>query len=128
MDPLCASIAMNLVDLAGLSDIVKVIVGRADESLRSLHASGQLARLDMLFLDHVEDQYVADFQVCEGLALLRKGTLIVADNVVRPGAPEYRRFVRSHTGLESKGVRGLIMPGGFEVSSFQLYLHDSRVL
>ena len=69
----------------------------------------------MLFLDHVEDLYVADFQICAGLGLLRKEALAVADNVVRPGAPEYRQFVRGDPSLESWGVRGLIMPGEFEV-------------
>lgn len=69
----------------------------------------------MLFLDHVEDLYVADFKVCEELGLLKEGALVVGDNVVRPGAPEYRKYVREHPGLSSKGVRGLIQPGDFEV-------------
>jgi catechol O-methyltransferase len=34
--------------------------------------------------------------VCEELGLLKKGDVIVADNVVRPGAPEYRELVRGH--------------------------------
>ncbi len=40
--------------------------------------------------------------------------MIVADNVVRPGAPEYRELVRRHPGLKSDGVRGLIQPGDLE--------------
>src|SRR5271156_4786772 len=47
--PLCASIAMNLIDLAGLSDIVKVVVGPADETLKRLHKEGKLTSIDMLF-------------------------------------------------------------------------------
>jgi catechol O-methyltransferase len=123
-DPLFASIAMNLVDLAGLSNIVKVVVGAADDSLRRLNAEGELKCLDMLFLDHVEDLYHADFLVCESLGLLRAGSTIIADNVVRPGAPEYRKFVRSHPGLESKGIKGLIMPGEFEVRCADTACHS----
>ncbi|KAJ6013327.1 S-adenosyl-L-methionine-dependent methyltransferase [Penicillium herquei] len=113
-DPLIASIAMNLIDLAGLSDVVKVVVGTAADSLKRLHAEGKLTNIDFLFLDHVEDLYLSDFQVCEELKLLRSGALVVADNVVRPGAPKYREHIRQHPGVESWGVKGLIMPGEFE--------------
>lgn len=123
-DPLIASIAMNLIDLAGLSDIVKVVVGPAADSLRRLHADGMLPEIDFLFLDHVEDLYLPDLKVCEELNILPSGALVVADNVVRPGAPQYREYVRQHPQMESWGVKGLIMPGEFEVSTFgQEMLH-----
>lgn len=110
-----SSIARELVELAGLSDIVTVVTGPAEESLRNLHAQGTLTSLDFLFLDHGEELYPADFKVCESLDLFHKGTVIAADNVVRPGAPEYRELVRSHSRLQSTGVMGLIQPGDFEV-------------
>ena len=118
MDPKCAGIARELIELAGCSDIVTVVEGAAEESLRKMKADGTLTQLDMVFLDHVEDLYVADFKVCEELGLLKEGVVIVADNVVRPGAPEYRKFVREHPRLTSTGVRGLIQPGNFEVCLF----------
>lgn len=52
--------------------------------------------------------------MCEELGLFSKGTVVVADNVVRPGAPEYREFVQGHPGLKSEGVQGLIQPGDLE--------------
>jgi catechol O-methyltransferase len=116
-DPLVASIAMNFIELAGLSDIVKVVVGSAADSINRLQAEKKLTTIDFLFLDHVEDLYVADLKVCENLSLLKPGSMIVADNVVRPGAPQYREYVRQHIGMESWGVKGLIIPGDFEVSS-----------
>lgn len=118
-DPLIASIAMDLIDLAGLGDVVKVVVGSAADSLRRLNDEGQLDTVDFLFLDHDEELYLPDFQVCEELKLFHSGSLIVADNVVRPGAPKYREHIRRHSGVESWGVKGLIMPGEFEVS-FQM--------
>lgn len=123
-DPLIASIAMNLVDLAGLSDIVKIVVGPAADSLRRLHANGQLARIEFLFLDHVEDLYMPDLKVVEELGLLSSGALVVADNVVRPGAPQYREYVRQHPQMESWGIKGLIMPGEFEVSFTRYKSYD----
>ncbi len=114
-DPLFASIAMNLIDLAGLSDVVKVVTGKAEETIRRLKAEDALKNIDVLFIDHVEKLYEADLKVVEELHLLSPGSRIWADNVVIPGAPEYLKYVRSHPKLESKGVRGLIIPGEFEV-------------
>jgi catechol O-methyltransferase len=116
LDPLYAAIAMNLVDLAGLAGTVRVVTGAAGESLERLKDEGKLVGgIDMLLLDHVEDLYIQEFEACEKLGLLAEGSVIVADNVVRPGAPEYREMVRRHPRLESHGIRGLIVPGEFEV-------------
>ncbi|KXL44544.1 hypothetical protein M433DRAFT_154970 [Acidomyces richmondensis BFW] len=111
-----AEIARQFIDIAGLSDVVTVVLGPADESVRKMKADGRLEHIDMLFLDHVEDLYEQDLKVCEDAGLLRPGACIVADNVLRPGAPKYREYVRSHAGYQSKGMKGLIVPGDFEVS------------
>lgn len=115
-DPLIASIAMNLIDLAGLSDIVKVVVGPAADSLERLKKEGKVGDVDFVFLDHCEELYVQDLKICVVLGLLKSGSLVVADNVVRPGAPAYREYVRQNEKFESWGVKGLIMPGSFEAS------------
>lgn len=128
-----AEIATQLIALAGLSDTAKVIVGTADESLEKLVKEGGLKDIDLLFLDHAEEIYVKDFEVVEKLGLLKKkGALVVADNVVRPGAPEYRELMRSKTEWRSEGVRGLIWPGEFEVCfiwklSLQRWLQKNKV-
>ncbi|RFU27607.1 hypothetical protein B7463_g8739, partial [Scytalidium lignicola] len=109
-----ASIAREMIELSGLSDIVTVIEGSASESLRKLQNDGNLAEIDLLFLDHEEQLYLTDLNVCTELGLLKKGAVIVADNVVRPGAPEYREFVRTNSSLKSEGIRGLIQPGDLE--------------
>ncbi|OJJ48720.1 hypothetical protein ASPZODRAFT_130837 [Penicilliopsis zonata CBS 506.65] len=118
LDPLVASIAMNLVSLAGLSSVVEVIVGPSAHTLQRLHDEQILAPndLDMLFLDHVEELYRDDLALCERLGYLDKsGVLVVADNVVRPGAPEYREYVRGNPRFrKSWGVPGLIVPGDYE--------------
>ncbi|OOF98078.1 hypothetical protein ASPCADRAFT_205341 [Aspergillus carbonarius ITEM 5010] len=113
-DPLIASIAMNFIDLVGLSDIVKVVVGPAADSLRRLSAEGKLPKVDLLFLDHVEDLYKTDLEVSEQLGFLHSGALVLADNVVRPGAPAYREYVRGSPKYESWGLKSLIIPGDAE--------------
>jgi catechol O-methyltransferase len=115
-EPRFAAIAEKLIDLAGLSKSITVVVGSAEEGLKALHTTGQVTKIDLLFLDHVEKLYKQDFLVAKSLGLLKQGAVVVADNVVRPGAPEYREFVRSDSGLESVGIRGLIQPGDLEVS------------
>jgi catechol O-methyltransferase len=117
LDSEFASIAKEMIDLAGLSDIVTVVVGTAETSLQQLKNEGKLKKADLIFLDHAEELYVSDFHVCEKLDLLQKGSVIVADNVVRPGAPDYRALVRSKPGFKSDGVMGLIQPGDLEVST-----------
>ncbi|KAH8701550.1 S-adenosyl-L-methionine-dependent methyltransferase [Talaromyces proteolyticus] len=120
LDPLIASIAMNLVSLAGLSHIIEIVVGPSADTLKRLHDEGVLASgsLDMLFIDHVEDLYQPDCQLCESLGLLDKsGCLVVADNVVRPGAPLYRDYVRRNSRFrKSWAVPALIIPGDIPVS------------
>lgn len=110
-----AAVATEMVKIAGLSESVTIVQGPADESLRRLQAEGVWKEgVDILFLDHVELLYVQDLKVCEELGLLKAGSLVLADNVVRPGAPDYREYVRAHGRFESHGVKSLIIPGEYE--------------
>lgn len=110
-DPVFAGIIMNLADLAGLGDVIKVVTGKAAESLKRLKEEGKLESIDMLFLDHDEEIYHVDLKVVESLQLLKKGSQVVADNVLRPGAPEYRKYVRDNKKYETRAIEGLIIPG-----------------
>ncbi len=95
-----ATVARSLIDLAGLASFVKIIVGSSSDSLRTLHASGKLSHINFLFLDHYKPAYLPDLQLCEHLGLIRNGTVIAADNVIKPGNPPYLAYVRSD--VESK--------------------------
>lgn len=85
----------TLVKLAGLDDIVEVVVGGSTESLRKLHDDGKLEQIDMMFLDHYKPLYTTDLKLCESLGLIKKGTVLAADNVIKPGNPRYLKYVRS---------------------------------
>ena len=93
--PEFAAIVLSLVDLAGLGDIVKVIVGDSAESIRRIHSEGTVDRIDLLFLDHFKPFYVPDLQLCEQLGLIQQGSVLAADNVIWPGNPFYLEYVRS---------------------------------
>lgn len=94
-NPEFAAVITSLVDLAGLSDTVKVVVGSSADSIRRLHASGALTQVDLMFLDHYKPAYTTDLKLCEHLKLVIPGTVLAADNVIKPGNPPYLEYVRS---------------------------------
>ncbi|KAI1623508.1 S-adenosyl-L-methionine-dependent methyltransferase [Exophiala viscosa] len=99
LDPTFASIARDLIDLAGLSDIVTVLEGAAAaDSLRSLKTEGVVDKADVLFFDHWQEAYLPDLKLCEELQLLRKGSLVLADNTAIPGTPDYNAYLASGEG------------------------------
>ena len=94
-NPEFAAVILSLVNLAGLSDVVQVIVGPSDTSLKRLHSQQLLSQIDLLFLDHYKPAYLPDLKLCEQLGLVRPGTILAADNVIKPGNPPYLEYVRS---------------------------------
>ena len=52
--------------------------------------------LDVIFLDHWKDLYVSDLNILEKNGLIRVGTRIVADNLLRPGAPGYIKYMTNN--------------------------------
>jgi catechol O-methyltransferase len=84
-----------LVRLAGLDDFVEVVVGSSTESIQRLYDNGEMKEINMMFLDHYKPLYTTDLKLCESLGLIKKGTLLAADNVIKPGNPRYLRYVRS---------------------------------
>lgn len=94
MNPLFAAIIMAFVDLAGLSEIVTVVIGPSSASLKRLHMEGILRRIDLLFLDHFKPAYVGDLKLCESLGMIVSGSVLAADNMIKPGNPPYLKYVR----------------------------------
>lgn len=94
-EPKFASVAAGLVELAGLSDLVRFVVGPSSRSLVNEHAAGRLVHTDMVFFDHFKPDYVKDLKILESLGCIREGTVLVGDNVIDPGNPPYLSYVRS---------------------------------
>lgn len=103
-----ASVATALIRLAGLQDTVEIMIGPCRNSLRELKKVYPKQGLDMIFLDHAKTAYVNDIKLCEELELVRRGTTVVADNVISSGAPLYLQYIRSSPAekqVEAKKVR-----------------------
>lgn len=88
-----AAIAQELIDLAGLTSKVQIILGPAGKTLEPF-AQEKKTKADLIFIDHWKDLYVPDFRVLETVGLIGKGTIITADNILHPGAPEYAKYVK----------------------------------
>ncbi|TWU71427.1 hypothetical protein ED733_001942 [Metarhizium rileyi] len=94
-NPRFASIISKLTDLAGLGDMVTVLVGDSGDSLGQLKSQGTMTHIDVLFLDHHKPLYLRDLKLCEELGFIQPGTILAADNVIKPGNPPYLEYVRS---------------------------------
>jgi catechol O-methyltransferase len=82
-----------------------VIVGPSDAGLTRLHANGTISKIDLMFLDHYKPAYTSDLKLCERLGLVGPGSVLAADNVIKPGNPPYLAYVRSSV-AEKKAAKG----------------------
>lgn len=83
VDPAHAAVARANLEAAGVAGRVDLRLGPALDSLRALAAEGG-PPFDLVFIDADKPSYPEYFTWA--LRLARRGTLIVADNVVRDGA------------------------------------------
>src|SRR5262245_22977592 len=82
-DPLHADVARAKIARAGLADVVELRLGPAQETLPQL-AAEKRGPFDLTFIDADKPSYPDYF--AWALRLSRRGSLIIADNVVRKGA------------------------------------------
>ncbi|KAM5311992.1 catechol O-methyltransferase isoform 1-T5 [Glossophaga mutica] len=100
LNPDYATITQQMLEFAGLQDRVTVIIGASQDIIPQLKKKYDVDTLDMVFLDHWKDRYLPDTLLLEECGLLRKGTVLLADNVIRPGAPDFLAHVRGSSRFE----------------------------
>lgn len=90
----CCAWTRRLCEKAGLSSRVKVLEGCVEAGIEALLKEGVL--IDILFIDHDKAQYLQDLQLLESSGLLKKGAVVVADNILSFGIPlaNYLEHVR----------------------------------
>jgi len=98
-----AAIARRIWDHAGIGDQLTVVVGTLGDGgstidrLRSEHGFGEKT-VDFVFVDHDKAAYLPDLERILGEGWLHPGSVVVADNVKFPGAPEYRAYLTAQQG------------------------------
>ena len=104
-----ADIARAIWRHAGIDDRATVVVGTLGDGGATLdrlvaeHGFGPGA-VDFVFLDHDKNAYLPDTQLLLDRGWLHPGSVLVADNVKLPGAPEYRAYMTEHEGKSWRTV------------------------
>eukprot|EP00300_Choanocystis_sp_HF-7_P039014 c5676_g1_i1.p1 GENE.c5676_g1_i1~~c5676_g1_i1.p1 ORF type:complete len:268 (-),score=69.29 c5676_g1_i1:25-828(-) len=97
-NPLSYAIRNALTDFCGLNKKVIHELDYSDKFLCRLAAAGK--KIDVLFVDHIKPLYLRDVKLTLDLGLLRKGSVIIVDNVLTPGAPDFKAWAISRNGKD----------------------------
>ena len=90
-------VATDMIEFAGTADKVKIIPGKSSDVIARFHNNEfPVSSFDFIFMDHHKPIYKADLILMEELKLLKKGTVVLADNIVYPGCPDYAEYVRNN--------------------------------
>ncbi|CAE8597002.1 unnamed protein product [Polarella glacialis] len=123
LDPLFAAIATKIVEHAGLSHKVKILMGtveaKADRisdyllGVQNTTSGLPSKQVDFILCDHSKSMFVPDLKLLESFGVVGPGTMVVGDTTVYPGDqaadvsdlltyfatnPNYR--VQSHQGTQ----------------------------
>src|ERR1700694_3231991 len=98
-----AQMARRIWDHAGVGDRVTCVVGTIGDGGRTLDALAAeygfgAGTLDFLFIDHDKKAYLDDLHSIRDHGWLHPGSVVVADNILVPGAPGYRDYMRQQQG------------------------------
>jgi catechol O-methyltransferase len=121
INPQSAEIAHAIHQHAGVGSRIHIIVDPSDKAIPRLRDQFKVDAFDFIFIDHFKDLYLSDLKLLEQEHLIKKGTTVVADNVICPGAPDYLAYVRNNPQYSSTFHEGTIeyrddVPDGIEVS------------
>jgi len=94
---------------AGVADRVTCVVGTIGDGGKTLDVLASergftAGALDFVFLDHDKDAYLNDLNSILDRGWLHPGSVVVADNILVPGAPKYREYMRQQQGKLWKTV------------------------
>jgi catechol O-methyltransferase len=100
-NPANAEIARRILAHAGAHDRVIILTGSLGDGGATVSRLTQEigpGELDFVFLDHAKEAYVPDLERILNASWLHTGSLVVADNVRFPGAPEYQAYMTAQEG------------------------------
>ena len=103
LNPSNATIARQVIEHAGAADRITIVVGSIGDGGQTVQTLEEThgftaGSLDFAFIDHAKDAYLPDLQRILQTGWLHPGSVVVADNVGFPGAPEYRAYMDAEEG------------------------------
>jgi len=124
IDPLFAAIATKIIEYAGVSHKVKVLMGEVNskaEKIAKLLSVDVDGKADFVLCDHSKDKFVPDLQLLEKAGVVGPGSAVMGDTTVYPGEmvsgsqdtllsffvknPQYT--ITKHIGTEISGKGGI---------------------
>ncbi|XP_048369870.1 catechol O-methyltransferase isoform X2 [Sphaerodactylus townsendi] len=99
-NPEFVPIAKEIIEIAGVNDKVTILEGHSEDIIPQLKKKYEVEKLDFVFLDHWKERYAPDTILLEECGLLRKGSVLLADNIIYPGAPEFIKYIRNNKRFE----------------------------
>ncbi|XP_040180468.1 catechol O-methyltransferase B-like isoform X1 [Rana temporaria] len=81
---------------------VELLVGSSSILIPQLKKKLDIENFDLVFIDHWKVSYLPDTKLMEECGLLRAGSVLLADNVVCPGTPDYLQYVRNSPKYQSQ--------------------------
>ena len=102
-NPANADIARRIWTHAGVGDRLTVVVGTLGDGGATIERLGSEfgftdGAVAFVFIDHDKSAYLADLERIMEERWLHPGSIVVADNVKFPGAPDYRAFMQAEEG------------------------------
>ncbi|XP_068099385.1 catechol O-methyltransferase-like isoform X2 [Hyperolius riggenbachi] len=94
-NPAYAAVAKQVIEFAGFKEKVQILEGNTHDIIPQLKKKYEVDTLDLVFVDHWKDKYTPDTKLLEKCNLLKKGSVVLADNVIVPGAPDFLEYVRT---------------------------------
>ncbi|CAB1314743.1 unnamed protein product [Coregonus sp. 'balchen'] len=104
-NPDYAAIASQVIKWAGLEDKVQLVEGASGDWIPRMKEHFGVHAFDLVFLDHWKERYLPDTKLLEECGLIQKGTVLLADNVICPGTPDYLEYVRNSPRYNSQYYR-----------------------
>ncbi len=97
-----ADIAHAIHKHASVGNRIQILVGSTGSVIPQLHRYCSVQSFDFIFIDHNGSHYLRDFKLLEELGFIKSGTMIVADNVITPGAPDYMHYLHNNPNYKTK--------------------------
>ena len=96
MNPYNANIAASIHKHANVSERIIQLVADTKDAIPTLSQEHDVKQgFDLIFIDHWKNVYLRDLKLLEQFGLIRKGTVVVADNMIYPGAPDYLEYTKT---------------------------------